>query len=65
MLPECAVSVQIGPDDHITALTDDGICELHEMLVSARLSIEAWHSFLVDFVDDPHIIARVKNLPLR
>jgi hypothetical protein len=59
------VSVQIGEDDYITALTDNGIEELRDMLTSARVSIEAWHSFLEDFADDPNIIARVKNLQLR
>ena len=59
------VSVQTGEEDYITALTDGGIEELRNMLKSARVSIEAWHSFLEDFVDDPNIIARVKNLRLR
>ena len=55
------VSVHIGPDDYITALTDDGICELKDMLTDARRSPERWNDFLQDFVDDPEIIARVKN----
>lgn len=59
------VSVQIGENGYITALTDDGIEELRDMLTSARTSIEAWHSFLGGFVDDHNIIARVKNLRLR
>lgn len=59
------VSVQIGPDDYITALTDDGIEELRDMLTSARMSVEEWHRFLEDFVDDPDIIARVKDQQLR
>jgi hypothetical protein len=44
------VSVHVGPDDYITALTDDGIDELRDMLASARVSLEEWHSFLEDFV---------------
>lgn len=59
------VSVQTDEDDYITALTDDGIGELREMLASARVSVEAWHSFLEDFVDDPDVIERVKKLRLR
>lgn len=59
------VSVQIGPDDYITALTGSGIEELRDMLASARVSVEEWHSFLKDFVDDPDIIARVKEQPPR
>lgn len=59
------VSVQIGPDDYITALTKDGIEELRDMLASARVSVEEWHSFLEDFVAEPDIIARVKDQPLR
>jgi hypothetical protein len=59
------VSVHIGPDDYITALTDDGVHELRDMLASARVSVEEWYSFLDDFVDEPDIIARVKDQPLR
>ena len=35
------------------------------MLASAPLSVEEWHSFLDDFVDEADIIARVKDQPLR
>jgi len=59
------VSVQIGPDEYITALTDDGIQEIRDMLGWARTSVETWHGFLEDVVDDPDIIARVKDQPLR
>ena len=59
------VSVHVGHDDFITALTDDGIEEIRDMLVSARVSIEEWHSFLDDFVADQDIIARVKSQSLR
>jgi len=59
------VSVHIGPDDYITALTDEGIDELREMLESARMSVEEWRSFLEDFVAEPDIIARVKDQSLR
>ena len=33
--------------------------------MSARVSIEQWHSVLEGFVDDPDIIERVKDIPLR
>jgi hypothetical protein len=59
------VSVQIGEDDYITALTDHGIEELRDMLSSARVSIDEWHCFLEDFIDNPKMIDRVKNLRLR
>ena len=59
------VSVQIGDDAYITALTDHGIEDLRDMLSSARVSIDEWHNFLEDFIDDPKIIDRVKNLRLR
>jgi len=59
------ISVQIGQDDYITALTGDGIGELRDMLTSARASTQAWRGFLEDFVEDPEIIALVKNLSLR
>jgi len=54
------VSVQTGQDDYVTALTDDGICELKDMLANARSSTENWHGFLEGFVSDPNVIARVK-----
>ena len=57
------VSVQIGDADCITALTEDGIEELKDMLANARVSINEWYSFLDDFVDEPEIIARVKKQP--
>ncbi|MBK0329542.1 hypothetical protein I5535_19965 [Rhodobacteraceae bacterium F11138] len=59
------VSVHIGQDKCITTLTDDGFCELKDMLADARRSPERWNGFLKDFVDDPDIIARVKHQPPR
>ena len=54
------VSVQIGPDEYLTALTDEGICELTEMLSDARRTQKIWKNFLQDVVCDPYIIERVK-----
>ncbi|MGM0586634.1 MAG: hypothetical protein ACQEUZ_18480 [Pseudomonadota bacterium] len=59
------VSVQIGQDEYVTALTDDGICELKDMLADARRSPEDWNNFLQDFIDDPDVIARGKDQSLR
>jgi hypothetical protein len=59
------VSVFTGTDDAITALTDDGIEELKDMLAAARRSTKDWHDFLKAFVSDPDVIARVKDQPLR
>jgi hypothetical protein len=59
------VSVHVGHADYITTLTDDGVEELRDMLASARVSVEEWHRFLDDFIDEPDIIARVKGQPLR
>lgn len=59
------VSVYIGNDEAITALTDDGIEELQDMLAAARRSTKDWHDFLRAFVSDPDVIARVKDQPLR
>ncbi|TGD62206.1 hypothetical protein EYC08_16800 [Tabrizicola sp. WMC-M-20] len=52
------ISVYTGPDDTITALTDDGIDELKDMLRDARITPETWHAFLDDFVDDAELVAR-------
>lgn len=54
------ISVYTGPDETITALTDDGIDELKDMLRDARATIETWHAFLDDFVDDENLVARIK-----
>ena len=54
------ISVYTGQDDTITALTDDGIDELKDMLRDARITTETWHAFLDDFVDDAELVARIK-----
>lgn len=54
------ISVYDGTDESITALTDDGIDELRQMLAHARRSTEEWNDFLDSFVDDEELIARVK-----
>lgn len=59
------ISVYTGPDDTITALTDDGIEELRDMFRAARLTTETWHAFLDDFVNDAELIARIKAQPPR
>jgi enolase len=59
------VSVYTGTDEAITALTDDGISEIKDMLAAARRSTKDWHDFLKAFVSDPDVITRVKDQPLR
>ena len=54
------ISVVHGDDETITALTDDGIDELRQMLAHARRSTEEWNDFLEDFVLDPETVARIK-----
>lgn len=54
------ISVYIDSDETITALTDDGIDELKDMLRDARITTETWHAFLDDFVDDAELVARIK-----
>lgn len=55
------VSVHTGSEEATTALTDDGIDELKDMLADARRPPETWRDFLEDFVADPDIIARVRQ----
>jgi len=55
------ISVYVGADDTITALTDNGLEELRDMLADARRSTEHWRNFLEDFVSDPDIVARVNR----
>lgn len=59
------ITVHTGTDEAITALTDDGIDELTNMLSKARLTTTAWHQFLDDFVDDPELAARLKTTASR
>ena len=54
------ISVYSGQDETVTALTDDGIGELKDMLRDARITPETWHAFLDDFVDDAELIARIR-----
>ena len=54
------VSVYVGPDETVTALTDDGIEELRDMIRAARITTKTWHEFLDDFVDDTDLVARIK-----
>jgi len=46
------ISVYVGPDETVTALTDNGIEELTDMIRAARITTKTWHEFLDDFVDD-------------
>ncbi|MDK1494833.1 hypothetical protein QN219_33625 [Sinorhizobium sp. 7-81] len=54
------ISVNNGEDESITALTDDGMEELEQMLSYARRSTQEWNDFLDSFVDDEELIARIK-----
>ena len=55
------VSVYAGADETVTALTDDGIAELKDIIRDARISTKTWHEFLEDFVQDAELIARIKT----
>lgn len=54
------ISVHTGDDESVTALTDDGMEELEQMLSHARRSTDEWNDFLDSFVDDKELIARIK-----
>lgn len=45
---------------HATALTDDGIEELTDMVRAARITTKTLHEFLDDFVDDTDLAERIK-----
>ena len=55
-----SISVHAGQKESMTALTDDGIRELADMVRAARLTTQTWYDFLGDFVDDPELVARIK-----
>ena len=54
------ISVYLGPDDTISALTDDGVEELTDMIRAARITTKTWHEFIDDFVDDTNLVLRIK-----
>lgn len=54
------ITVYTGDDGSITALTDDGMEELEQMLSHARRSPDEWNDFLDSFVDDEQLVARIK-----
>jgi len=59
------ISLYLGPDKTIPALTDDGIEELADMIRAARITTKTWHEFLDDFVDDADLVSRINAQPLR
>lgn len=54
------ISVYDGTDEALTALTDDGVDELRQMLAHARRTADEWNDFLEAFVDDEELMARIK-----
>ncbi len=54
------ISVYTGDDEYVTALTDDGMDELEQMLKDARRSPQEWNNFLDSFVDDELLVTRIK-----
>jgi hypothetical protein len=59
------ITVHTGPDETITALTQDGVEELRDMLANARRSPRDWESFLESFLSDPELIERLKSQTTR
>ncbi|NEJ03323.1 hypothetical protein [Rhizobium ruizarguesonis] len=54
------ITVETGDDESVTALTDDGMEELEQVLSHARRSPDAWNDILDSFVDDEKLVARIK-----
>jgi hypothetical protein len=59
------ISVYRGPGETISALTNDGVEELTDMIRAARITSKTWHEFLDDFVDDADLVSRIKAQSLR
>lgn len=53
------ITVQTGPDEAITALTNYGIEELTDMLRDARITSDSWHQFLDAFVHDADSVGQI------
>jgi hypothetical protein len=54
------ITVCAGPDDYLTAITDDGIDELRNFIADFRQPPEEWDAFLRSIIDDPETIENVK-----
>jgi hypothetical protein len=54
------VRIYVSPDEEISALTDDGIEELKDMIQSARINTKTWHTFLDDFGDNANLVTKIK-----
>jgi len=55
------ISVDTATEENTKLISAHGIEELRDMLTDARRSPEHWRNFLEDFVNDPDVIARVKE----
>lgn len=55
------ISVDTATEENTKLISAHGIEELRDMLTDARRSPEHWRDFLEDFVNDPDVIARVKE----
>ena len=55
------ITICAGPDNYLTALTDDGIDELRDFIADFRRSPQDWDDFLQSVIDDPDIIQSVKT----
>ena len=59
------INVHTRQDKAITAITDQGIEELREMIRDARSSPQEWQNFLVNFASNPQTIAHINDKGLR
>ena len=54
------ITICAGPDDYMTAITDDGIDELRDFIADFCQPPEEWDAFLRSIIDDPETIENVK-----
>jgi hypothetical protein len=54
------IRVNVSPDKAISALTDDRVEELTDMIRAARNNTKTWHTFFDDFVDDANLVSRIR-----
>ena len=62
---KCYQRSGIKPRQVHSALTDDGVGELTDMIRSARIATKTWHKFLDVFVVDADLVSRIKAQSLR
>lgn len=58
------VNIYLGPGETTSALTNDGIEELNDMIRAARITPKTWHAFLEELVNDAELVTQMTTKQL-